>query len=187
MFDIFRRSVPLDETPDGAVAGTNSELSSAFAARQTAGTPIDQRWLATLDRLNPASERRTTEREQAMERSCKETEELRRNLAGARIEAAGTADLTCICLEEAALALGQALAALERQPGRLPYEPLGWARAIALWLAGSVEPTHLLRAVLVQFYGGQAAPIGQCLIAPDTGIIAAVRQDFLALINAERG
>lgn len=105
----------------------------------------------------------------------------------ARIEAAGSADLTRICLEEAALALGQALAALERQPGRIPYEPLGRARSIALWLVGSVEAAHPLRGVLVQFYGGQASAIGQCLTAPDAGIIATVRQDFLDLINAGRG
>lgn len=117
MFDIFRRSVPLDGAPDhaaeaapvagsgngtsqadtarrelleqiaafvcrhdlvatpgnlalvaAALSGTSSELSSAFAARQIAGTPIDQRWLDTLDRFNPASERRTAELELLMEK-----------------------------------------------------------------------------------------------------------------------
>lgn len=64
----------LAATPDNlaliasALAGSNRELASAFTARQIAGAPIDQRWLDTLDRLNPASERRTAELEQLVEK-----------------------------------------------------------------------------------------------------------------------
>lgn len=102
----------------------------------------------------------------------------------ARIEAAGAADLTRICLEEAVAALGQALAALERQPGRAPQEPLSRAQTIALWLAASVDPDHPLRASLVQFYGGQAAALGRCVAEPDGALIARVRADFIDLLAA---
>ncbi len=102
----------------------------------------------------------------------------------ARIEAAGAGDLTRICLEEAVAALGQALAALDRQPQRVPHEPLSRAQVIALWLAGSVDPAHPLRASLVQFYGGQAAAIRRCLSAPDPALITQVRGDFADLLAA---
>jgi flagellin-specific chaperone FliS len=104
----------------------------------------------------------------------------------ARIEAAGKADLTRICLEEAVAALGQALAALERQPGRVPHEPLSRAQVIALWLAGSVDQSHPLRASLVQFYGGEAAAIRRCLTVPDAHTIEQVRCDFAELLEAGR-
>lgn len=64
----------LPATPDNlaliasALSGSNAELAAAFTAREVAGAPIDQRWLDTLDRLNPASERRTAELEQLVER-----------------------------------------------------------------------------------------------------------------------
>ncbi|MFN3990128.1 MAG: GGDEF domain-containing protein [Erythrobacter sp.] len=64
----------LAATPDNlalvsaALSGSNGELASAFTARQISGAPIDQRWLDTLDRLNPASERRTAELEQLVEK-----------------------------------------------------------------------------------------------------------------------
>ncbi|MGY6550556.1 MAG: hypothetical protein ACXIT4_01535 [Erythrobacter sp.] len=102
----------------------------------------------------------------------------------ARIEAAGAADLTRICLEEAVAALGQALAALERQPARTPTEPLSRAQSIAVWLAGSVDHAHPLRASLVQFYGGEAALIRRNLTAPDPAQIAQVRADFMDLLQA---
>ncbi len=51
-----------------ALSGSNAELAAAFAARQIAGAPVDQRWLDTLDRLNPASERRTAELELLVEK-----------------------------------------------------------------------------------------------------------------------
>ncbi len=102
----------------------------------------------------------------------------------ARIEAAGAADLTRICLEEAVMALGQALAMLERQPGRVPHEALSRAQVIAMWLAGSVAEDHPLRTSLVQFYGGQASAIRRCLSAPDAALIAQVHGDFSDLLAA---
>ena len=51
-----------------ALAGSDGELASALTARQISGAPIDQRWLDALDRLNPASERRTAELEQLVEK-----------------------------------------------------------------------------------------------------------------------
>lgn len=102
----------------------------------------------------------------------------------ARIEGAGAADLTRICLEEAVAALAQALAALERNPARVPHEPLGRAQAIAVWLASSVDPAHPLRASLVQFYGGQARALMRCITRPDAGLIAQVRGDFQDLLKA---
>jgi hypothetical protein len=102
----------------------------------------------------------------------------------ARIEAAGAADLTRICLEEAVAALGQVLAALKRQPERAPREPLLRAQTIAVWLASSVHPAHPLRVSLTQFYGGQAAAIGRCVATPDAAMLAQVRGDFLDLLAA---
>lgn len=37
----------------GALSGSHPELAGALAARETAGEPIDQRWLDTLARLDP--------------------------------------------------------------------------------------------------------------------------------------
>ena len=37
----------------GALSGSHPELAGAMAARETAGEPIDQRWLDTLARLDP--------------------------------------------------------------------------------------------------------------------------------------
>ena len=108
----------------------------------------------------------------------------RRVALDARIEGAAGAALARICLEEAVAALGQALAALDRQPARVPHEPLARAQAIAVWLAGSVDPAHPLRASLVQFYGGQASAIRACVTAPDASVIAQVRDDFLDLLEA---
>jgi diguanylate cyclase len=51
-----------------ALSGSDAELAEAFAAREAARAPIDQRWLDTLDRLNPATERRTAELEQLVEK-----------------------------------------------------------------------------------------------------------------------
>lgn len=102
----------------------------------------------------------------------------------ARVEGAGAGDLTRICLEEAVAALGQALSALERQPGRVPHEPLARAQAIAVWLASSVDPENPLRVSLVQFYGGQANALTRCVARPDAMLIAQVRGDFIDLLNA---
>lgn len=108
----------------------------------------------------------------------------RRVALDARVEGAGGAALARICLEEAVAALGQALALMERQMERGPREPLARAQAIALWLAGSVDPAHPLRASLVQFYGGQASAIRACVTALDASVIARVRDDFLELLEA---
>ncbi len=108
----------------------------------------------------------------------------RRVALDARIEGAGGSDLTRICVEEAVAALGQALAALERDPGRVPREPLARAQAIAVWLASSVDPAHPLRASLVQFYGGQASVLTRCAARPDAAAIARVHSDFLELLEA---
>lgn len=37
----------------GALSGSHAELASALAARETAGEPVDQRWLDSLARLDP--------------------------------------------------------------------------------------------------------------------------------------
>ena len=102
----------------------------------------------------------------------------------ARIEGAAGADLTRICLEEAVAALGQALAALERDPARVPHGALARAQAIAVWLASSVDPASPLRTSLVQFYGGQAAALARCAATPDARVIAQVRGDLLDLLAA---
>lgn len=64
----------LAATPDNlaliasALSGSNGEVAATLTARQISGAPIDQRWLDTLDRLNPATERRTAELEQLVEK-----------------------------------------------------------------------------------------------------------------------
>ncbi len=108
----------------------------------------------------------------------------RRVALDARIEGAAGAALARICLEEVVAALGQALAALEREPARVPHEPLARAQAIAVWLAHSVDPAHPLRTSLVQFYGGQASAIRACVTVPDASVIARVRADFTDLLDA---
>lgn len=102
----------------------------------------------------------------------------------ARIEAAGAGELTRICLEEAVAALGQALMALDRQPDRVPNEPLTRAHGIAVWLAGSVADDHPLRQSLRQFYGAQAAAIRRSMSAPDGGVLAQVRADLADILEA---
>lgn len=102
----------------------------------------------------------------------------------ARVEGARAGELTRICVEEAVAALGQALAALERDPARVPHEPLTRAQTIAVWLASSVDPGHPLRASLVQFYGGQAVALQRCVAQPDANVIAQVRGDFVDLLEA---
>jgi len=102
----------------------------------------------------------------------------------ARIEAAGAADLTRICIEEAIAALGQALLALERAPGAVPREPLARAQAITLWLARSVAPENPLHASLVAFYGGLAQQIGANFARARAGELARVRDDLRDLLSA---
>lgn len=184
MFDLFRRSEPVDEPPASAAAGlsadtarrelleriadflsrydliaspgnlaliasalsgSNAEVARAFAERQVAAAPIDQRWLDTLDRLNPASERHTAELEQLVEKlddalmrfgqsarfAQSETHD-HRGAIGAQVNAlaacaadgAGEADTArLLCLSQAML---ERLAAIEQamQRSRLETEEL---------------------------------------------------------------
>lgn len=111
----------------------------------------------------------------------------------ARIEAAGAADLTRICLEEAHTALGRALIVLRRgghDHGRVKagsfagHEALVRAQTIMLWLARSVAPEHHLHASLTTFYGGLAAQIGGNILQPDAGTLERIRSDISDLIAA---
>jgi len=102
----------------------------------------------------------------------------------ARIEASSAADLTRICLEEAAAALGQALLALDRAPGEVPREALARAQTITVWLARSVAPDHPLRESLVTFYGGLASQIGANFARARAEEIARVRDDLRDLLVA---
>jgi hypothetical protein len=111
----------------------------------------------------------------------------------ARIEAAGAADLTRICLEEAHTALGRALIALGRPaPGHgrviagsyAGHAPLVRAQTIMLWLARSVAPEHPLHASLTTFYGGLAAQIGANVLHPEAGALERIRSDINDLIAA---
>lgn len=102
----------------------------------------------------------------------------------ARIEASAPDDLTRICLEEAAVALGQALIALERAPDTPPRDPLSRAHSIALYLARSVAPENAMRGSLVQFYGGLADAIGRSMKNPRYAEIAQAREDFKDVLNA---
>jgi diguanylate cyclase len=45
----------------GGLSGANPELAQAFAAREIAGEPIDQRWLDTLAKLDPDGHARMAE------------------------------------------------------------------------------------------------------------------------------
>ncbi|MFN4020594.1 MAG: hypothetical protein ACK4IC_08765 [Erythrobacter sp.] len=110
----------------------------------------------------------------------------RRVALDARIEAAGTGDLTRICLEEAAAALGQALLALERTPDAVPRAALERAQTIILWLARSVAPQHPLRDSLVTFYGGLANQIAGNFLRARAAEIARVRDDLRDVLAAAR-
>ncbi|WP_298471432.1 GGDEF domain-containing protein [uncultured Erythrobacter sp.] len=52
----------------GAMSGANGQLSEAFAKREIAGEPIDQRWLDTISRLDPGTNDRMSELEKLMDR-----------------------------------------------------------------------------------------------------------------------
>ena len=101
----------------------------------------------------------------------------------ARIEASGSADLTRICLEEAAGALGTALAALDRASG-VPSQPLARAQSIMLWLAGSVAPAHPLSPSLKAFYGGLAGQIAANIQQPDVVAISVIQSDIKDVLAA---
>ena len=102
----------------------------------------------------------------------------------ARVEASASSDLTRICLEEAAAALGQALIALERAPETPPREPLVRAHGIAVYLARSVAPENPMRQALLQFYGGLVDTIGRNMRAARYDEIAQARDDFSDLLGA---
>lgn len=108
----------------------------------------------------------------------------RRVELNARIETSSTADLTRICLEEAAACLGQALIALERQPDVVPQEPLLRAQVIAIWLARSVKPDHPLCESLIVFYGGIVQQISGSLVHARPDEIARMRGDLLDILAA---
>ena len=52
----------------GGLSGSHPELAQAFAAREIAGKPIDQRWLDTLARLDPDGHTRIAELEALMDK-----------------------------------------------------------------------------------------------------------------------
>ncbi len=52
----------------GGLSGSHPELAQAFATREMAGEPIDQRWLDTLARLDPDGHARIAEVESLMDK-----------------------------------------------------------------------------------------------------------------------
>ena len=52
----------------GGLSGSSPELAEAFAQREIAGEPIDQRWLDTLARLDPEGHSRIAELETLMDK-----------------------------------------------------------------------------------------------------------------------
>ena len=102
----------------------------------------------------------------------------------ARIEASRGGDLTVICLEEAVAALSQAVFMLDRDPDRVPHEPLLRAHEIAIWLGRSVVRDNPLYGPMVQFYGAVANTIGTNRTAPSRSQLVQVRTDFIDLLEA---
>lgn len=112
------------------------------------------------------------------------SEAYRRVELDARIAASARQDLTRICLEEAVAALGIALHSLERDPARVPGEPLARAHSILAWLASSVAADHPLRDHLRQFYGAQVALLARCMARPSRGELEQARTDLTDLLEA---
>jgi hypothetical protein len=114
----------------------------------------------------------------------------RRVALDARIEAAGSAELTRICLEEVQAALGTVLTPLAAfstsVEGSLAAHRAALVRAqsVLVWLARSVAPDHPLGDSLRQFYGGLAQQVGASILQPDAGVIAQVRSDISDLLAA---
>lgn len=102
----------------------------------------------------------------------------------ARIEAGSPEALTRICLEEAVAALGQAMLALEREPGCVPAGPIARAQGIALWLARNVSPENPLHAAMTQFYQGLALRLGQQIARAEKPVLKQIRKDFSDLLEA---
>lgn len=93
-------------TIGGGLSGAHPELAQAFAAREIAGEPIDQRWLDTLGRLDPDGHARIAELEALMDkleyslmrfaqtaRSAQSETSDHRGALGAQIEAIAEVDL----------------------------------------------------------------------------------------------
>ena len=114
----------------------------------------------------------------------------RRVALDARIEAAGSAELTRICLEEVHAALGTVLTPAggfsTLVDGSLAARRAALVRAqsVLVWLARSVAPEHPLGDSLRQFYGGLAQQVGASILRPDAGVIAQVRCDISDLLAA---
>lgn len=104
----------------------------------------------------------------------------------ARIEASSGEDLTRICLEEAVVSLGQAIAAIERRPGQVPRDALSRAHGITIWLARGVSSDNPLSGALTQFYGGIAATIAHNLTQASLLDLVRTRNDLNDLLNAAR-
>jgi diguanylate cyclase len=90
----------------GGLSGSHPELAQAFAAREIAGEPIDQRWLDTLGRLDPDNHSRIAELESLMDkleyslmrfaqtaRSAQSETSDHRGALGAQIEAIADVDI----------------------------------------------------------------------------------------------
>ena len=105
----------------------------------------------------------------------------------ARIEASAGSDLTLLCLEQAVAALGQARAALARQPGTVPHAALSRGHAIALYLGRSVPADSPLYREMRQFYGGLAATIARNMRRASPEQIEQAQTDFADLLAAAQG
>lgn len=111
----------------GGLSGSHPELAQAFAAREIAGEPIDQRWLDTLGRLDPDNHSRIAELEALMDkleyslmrfaqtaRSAQSETSDHRGALGAQIEAMAGADLSPAAAGELAQVLDLSRAMLAR-------------------------------------------------------------------------
>jgi diguanylate cyclase len=111
----------------GGLSGSHPELAQAFAQREIAGEPIDQRWLDTLARLDPDSHARIAELETLMDkleyalmrfaqtaRSAQTETSDHRGALGVQIEAMAGADLSASAASELAQVLDLSRAMLAR-------------------------------------------------------------------------
>ncbi len=111
----------------GGLSGSHPELAQAFAAREIAGEPIDQRWLDTLARLDPDNHSRIAELEALMDkleyslmrfaqtaRSAQSETSDHRGALGAQIEAIAEVDLPPAAAGELAQVLDLSRAMLAR-------------------------------------------------------------------------
>jgi len=111
----------------GGLSGSHAQLARAFAAREIAGEPIDQRWLDTLGRLDPDNHSRIAELETLMDkleyslmrfaqtaRSAKSETSDHRGALGAQIEAMAEVELAPAAAGELAQVLGLSRAMLAR-------------------------------------------------------------------------